>query len=258
MFGLVENLHDSGTVEEDDDSLKKEDREEGKLVACCDPVGGGRDDEDGEQECKPANESVSELEGRLRPLNQFVRPDSCLKVVAEDSHVLAEVETAAEVGDGDMTLVDRRQIGGIEQPGSKRVFSHAGTGDREELEETSMSEEVEVGRVEMGGDIETLPALTCARPAVFDPRDALAVEVHSAFGDALLLKDFGVEEGHRYKENSGNRKPSRRKAVSVKVPPDHCNLQEEEKETEVAQAEVDLFKVRDPKLASALPLKILL
>jgi hypothetical protein len=191
-------------------------------------------------------------------LSQLVGPDSCLKFVAEDSHVFTEVETVAEVGDGGMTLVDRGQIGGIEQPGGKRVFSHAGTGGRKQLEETSMPEEVEIGSVEMGRDIETLAALTCAWPAVFDARESLAVEVHSAFSDGLLLKDSGMEEGNCYKENGGNRKPSRRKAVSVKVPPDHCNLHEEEKEAKVAQAEVDLFKVGDPKLASALPLKIFL
>lgn len=71
-----------------------------------------------------------------------------------------------------------------------------------------MAEEVEVGSVEMGGDVEAFSALAGAGPTVFDAREALAVEVDGAFGDGLSLEEFCVEPRDGDEEDDGSQKPS--------------------------------------------------
>jgi hypothetical protein len=121
-----------------------------------------------------------------------------------------------------------------------------------------MPEEVEVGRVEMAGNVEAISALSCARPAVFDASEAAKIEVYGAFGYGLLLQDPRVEDRGSDEEERGSEKPADGKAMRPEIEPDHDDLQNGEDEAKVAEAEVNSFEVGDPELASALPLKILI
>lgn len=121
-----------------------------------------------------------------------------------------------------------------------------------------MPEEVEVGGVEMAGDVEAVSALTHARPPVFDASETPAVEVYGAFGERLPLQDLRVEDCGCNEEQGGSEEPTDRKTMGSEIEPDHGNLQNHQEEAKVAEAEVNSFEVGDPELASTLPLMILL
>ena len=71
------------------------------------------------------------------------------------------------------------------------LFAHAGAGLGQKFEEAAGAEEVEVGGVEMGGDIDGCGLLAVADPAVFDAGDAFAVEVCGSFGLGSFAEDSG-------------------------------------------------------------------
>jgi hypothetical protein len=72
------------------------------------------------------------------------------------------------------------------------------------------------------------------------------------------LQDLRVEDRGCDEEKGGSQEPTDRKAMGPKIEPDHGDLQKDEDEAKVAEAEVNSFEVGDPELASALPLMILL
>jgi hypothetical protein len=118
--------------------------------------------------------------------------------LAGHGHGLAKVEAVAEVGDGLVTEADDLDCGRVEEPVGQSVFAHAGAGQREELEKAALSEEIEVGGVEVIRDVEALAASADAAPLVFDTGKALAVEFGTALGYRLQIKDFGVEDGYSH------------------------------------------------------------
>ena len=63
------------------------------------------------------------------------------------------------------------------------------------MEEAALSEEIEVGGVEAGVNVDALACLARARPAIFDAGEALAIEVDGAFGACSLAKHSCVEDG---------------------------------------------------------------
>lgn len=258
MLGLMEHGMDPGAMYGDDDSFEQENEEEGGTLAGCSPEDGCRDHEDGEEKSEPADGLAGELERGLRPLGKGFGVDSCLKVFAAGGHVFAEVEPVAEVGDGLMALLDGVQGSRFEQPGGERVFAHAGACDGEEREEAAVPKEIEIGGIEVFGDIETFSALASALPTVFDTRDSSAVEVDGTFSDSLPLQDLRVIDSDYDKEQYRNCEPDRSKAVRSEIDPEERNLGDNQEEAKIAEADVNGLKMLDLELASFLTVQVLL
>jgi len=62
-----------------------------------------------------------------------------------------------------------------------------------------LSEEIEVGGVEAGVNVDALAGLALARPAIFDAGEPLEIEVDGTFGAFALAQHFCVEDGDREK-----------------------------------------------------------
>jgi 2-C-methyl-D-erythritol 4-phosphate cytidylyltransferase len=110
----------------------------------------------------------------------------------------------------------------------------------------------------MGGDVEAVSQLAHALPAIFDPRQTVAVEVHGAPRQRLPLKSFRVKDSDGEKEGDRNEKPSRRIAVGLEVEKDGGSFEQDQKKAKIAQPDMNCFEVSDPKLACALSLKVFL
>lgn len=184
--------------------------------------------------------------------------NASLQFVAAGGHVFAKVESGTQVSDGLMTLVNFFRRRRLEQPGSEGVFAHAGARDGEELEEASMTEDVEIGSVEVTGDIEAVSACARALPAIFDAGEAPVVKVDCTFGDGLSLQNSSVIDGEGDEDGRGGQGPADGEAVRADVNPEGDDLDEDQKEAKVAEADVDRLKVSDPELTGTLPVEILL
>ncbi len=121
-----------------------------------------------------------------------------------------------------------------------------------------MPEEVEIGGVEVFGDIEAVSALAKALPTIFDTRDASVVEVDSTFGDSLSLQDLRVIDGDGDKEQNWSCEPAGTKTMRLEIDPEECNLGENQDEAKIAEADVNGLKVLDLELASLLAVQVLL
>lgn len=205
MLGLVQDGADARAVGQNYDSFEQKYEKEWGARASGDPVDGRRDHQEGEKKCCPAHGPAGKLEGCLRPGRERIGVDGGGRRLAGDCHRLAEVEAVAEVGDGLVTQIDGFDRGWVEEPVGQGVFAHTGAGEGEELEQAAMAEEIEVGGVEMIGDVEALATSADAAPFVFDTRKALAVELGAALGYRLQIKDFGVEDGYSNEQEDGHR-----------------------------------------------------
>lgn len=76
----------------------------------------------------------------------------------------------------------------------------------------------------MVGDIETLAARAGALPAVFDARESAVIEVDSAFGDRLFLKEICMEDSDSDEPKDRNQEPAGSKAVRAEIDPDESDL----------------------------------
>ena len=121
-----------------------------------------------------------------------------------------------------------------------------------------MTEEVEIGSVEVFGDVETVSALAEALPAIFDARDAPVIEVDGTFGGRLSLQDLRVIDSKGDEEQNWSREPTGREAVRPKVDPEESYLGENEQEAKIAEADVNSLEVPDMELASPLAVQVLL
>ena len=102
---------------------------------------------------------MGELIGGFGPLRERFGVDADFEVFAEDGDVFAKIEAGAEFGDGCVALGELRDGRWGEEPGGEGVFSHAGAGEGEEFEEAGLSEEVEVGGVEAGMNVDARAGL---------------------------------------------------------------------------------------------------
>ena len=140
--------------DEGEDAFEDEDGEEGGFGAEFDPEDRRRDCGDGQEESQPAGPGGNEVVGGGGPLGEGFGVDSDFEVFADYGHVFAEGEAGSEFGDGGLAFEDVRDGGGGEEPVGEGLFAHAGAGLREKFEEAGGAEEVEVGGVEVGGDVD--------------------------------------------------------------------------------------------------------
>jgi hypothetical protein len=82
-----------------------------------------------------------------------------------------------------------------------------------------LSEEIEVGGVEAGVNVYARAGLACARPAIFDAGQALAIEVDGAFGACALAQHLGVEDGDREEYGESEKQPPGGEGVEVEGEP---------------------------------------
>jgi hypothetical protein len=121
-----------------------------------------------------------------------------------------------------------------------------------------VSKEIEIGGVEVFGDIETVSALAEALPPIFDTRDSSAVEIDGTFGNGLPLQDLRVINSNDDEEENWSREPAGSKVVRPEVDPEERDLGENQDEAEIAEADVNGLEVLDVELASFLAIQVLL
>jgi hypothetical protein len=121
-----------------------------------------------------------------------------------------------------------------------------------------VTEDVEIGGVEVFGDVETISALAEAMPAIFDARDASVIEVDGTFGGSLSLQDLRVIYSHSDEEQNGSREPDGGEAMRSKIDPEESYLRENQQEAKIAEADVNSLEMLDLELASLLTVQVLL
>jgi hypothetical protein len=126
--------------------------------------------------------------------------DAYFDVFAEDGDVLAKIEPVAEFRDGGVTLDDLGDGRGRQEPRGEGVFAHSRAGEGEEFEEAASPEEIQVGGVEAGMNINALSGLASANPAVFDAGEAVAIELDGAFCAGTLAQHLCMKDGNYEKQ----------------------------------------------------------
>ena len=104
MIGCVKNGGGASMERRCDDGLNDNDCEERGLCSELRPDDGCSNCREGKQEREPTQPRLGELIGCLCPLGERLRMDADLDVFAEDGDLLAQIEPAAELVDGCMSL----------------------------------------------------------------------------------------------------------------------------------------------------------
>jgi hypothetical protein len=176
--------------------------------------------------------------------------NSGVEIFATGGHLFSKVEPGAKVADGLMALTDRIQRRRFKQPGGESILAHPSARDGEELEEAALPEEVEIGRVEVIGDVKAVSPLAKALPAIFHTRKTSIVEIDRTLGNDLLTQDLRMVNGNRDEEESRECNPDQGKAMGMKIDPKYGDLCQNEEKTKISKTDVNLFKIRNLKLAS--------
>lgn len=232
---------------EDDDG---EEGEEGGVAEAGEPGEGGGDGGEGEEGGEPGEPVLLEGVGSEGPGAEVVGVDAECGGVAGDGHALAEVDAVAEVGDGGLAGEDGGGGSGCEEPGEEGVLAHAGAGGAEEFEEAAGAGDVEVGGVEAGlelggggggegGEVAGVEAV----PAVFDAREAVAIDLCGAACGAEAAKDAGVEDAGGEEEKDGDGDEGAGCVALEDGEPGGDEEEQGEEEAEVADPEVGGFEL---------------
>jgi hypothetical protein len=121
-----------------------------------------------------------------------------------------------------------------------------------------LSEEIEVGGVETGVNVDALAGLASARPAIFDAGEPVAVEIDGTFGACALAQHLCVEDGYREEYDESEEQPPRGEGVAMEREPGGDQRCDDQQKADISEAAVHVFKVRDLHLASLLALFVLL
>jgi len=82
----------------------------------------------------------------------------------------------------------------------QRVFAHACTCSREKLEQASSAEEIKIVRVEARSEVDVFTTLTSADPAIFDARQPLTIDLHSALSIGAPAQNSCMKYGERHEQ----------------------------------------------------------
>ncbi len=116
---------------------------------------------------------------RLRaPTRQTCRVEPRRDAVAGQRELLAQIHAAAQFRHRRLTRANRRRLRGRQQPVGQRLFPGVEPGRRQQLEERSVTEQIEVGGVGVVWRRVCLARGTRAAPAVLDTREPSLVDVH--------------------------------------------------------------------------------
>ena len=121
-----------------------------------------------------------------------------------------------------------------------------------------MAEEIEVGGVETGMNVDASVGLARACPAIFDAGDAVAIEVDGTFGASSFAQHFCVVDGDREKEHKGCEEPPCGEGIAMEREPGCDQCCDDDEQAKISKAEMQLFKVRNLYLAGLLTLFVLL
>jgi len=210
---------------EGDERLNDQNEQEWRLDSRLAPDDGSGNGQDGEQERGPAQALSLQLCRLFSPFEQRFGVDASLQLFffPGDGHVFAEVQTAAKFGDGGVALFDF--IDGFtvalrtEKPVREGIFSHAGAGLGEKLEEAAGSEEIEISRIQADGGIGALCLLAVADPTVFYTSEALSIDIGCAFSEGSSVENFCVVGRDGDKRDEGKEQPPCGEFVPVERPP---------------------------------------
>src|SRR3954471_11036150 len=102
--------------------------------------------------------------------------DAGANVRARQRQRLAQVESVAKFIERGVTCVDGDRSGRVLQPAGKRLFPGASPRQREQLEQRSVTEQIEVGGIEMLVLEETFAGVTGSGPAVLEAGQTTVVK----------------------------------------------------------------------------------
>ena len=103
-----------------------------------------------------------------------------VRVLANHGQILAQLNTIFELGDARVSFTDFIQGRRVFQPPSQSLFAHAGADGAQELKQTASAKEIQVSSVNVVRVVELLALLTGAGPGVFNPSQALSIEIGGA------------------------------------------------------------------------------
>ena len=158
-----------------------------------------------------------------------------MRVLAEDRHFLSQVESLTQIRDTRMPLLNLIGRGGSQQPTRQGVLSHAGARHREKLEQTSRTEQIEVGRINVVSCAEALTPLSQPYPPVLEACDAMPVIIHRPLGTHPLAAHKGVIEHQRDESRHRHQQPGRREGPLEQHGP--CNEQRHDTEYQPQRAD---------------------
>jgi hypothetical protein len=194
--------------------------------------------------------------------------DSYLEVFAEDGHIFAKIEAVAEFVDGCVAFGDLCDRGWRQQPCGECVFAYASASEGEKLEEAALAEEIEIGGVEAGVDVDACagPAdsglvdsgLVQGDPAVFDAGEAVAIEVDGAFGAGSPSQDPGMKDSNCEKHQKSKKQPPWGESIAMEGKPGCDQRGDDYEEAKISEADMEFFEVRYLGLADLLAFFVLL
>src|SRR5882757_1947802 len=103
-------------------------------------------------------------------------------MLADDGKLFTKVDTVFQIADARVPCANLTQGRGRLQPLRQVLFTHSGADGTQKLEQPSFAEEVEVRSVNVARVVELSALLTIALPTVFDPRQALSIEISRPVG----------------------------------------------------------------------------
>jgi len=169
-----------------------------------------------------------------RPGQQLVRVHAGANLGASQRERLAQVERLAQLLHAFVSGPDCCGRRRVFQPPGKRLLAGAGLGQRQQLEQRSPAEQVQIGRVQMLIVQKSFARLAGPDPAIFQPRQALVVERHQTGSreprpdDLVVALQQWDERDHRQywrpgRDTAANRQDQREHGKGEYRQPRHRN-----------------------------------
>jgi hypothetical protein len=175
-LGGVKRLTDACAQRNGKHRLNHDDRHERTKVAGDRRVGGRDEGHRGEGRGDATQPSMPEQYASFRPRHQRVALHCRPHVGSSQRQRLAQVQRVCELGDRVLARLDLSAGSGTLQPCRERLFARAGARNRQQLEQRTGTEEIQVVRVQMPVVSKAVAGLAPADPSVLDPRKSPLVE----------------------------------------------------------------------------------
>jgi len=124
----------------------------------------------------------------------------------KDAEVFSKIQIRSQLVDGGMARVDLGDRGAAAQPVRERRFAGLGLRHIHQLEQRSVSEEIEVARVWM--PFEKRRSWTAhTDPAIVEAVESALVQAYRAARALAALQDAGVNHDQRTERNDSRQRP---------------------------------------------------
>ena len=254
--GGVQRLVHPGPERRGERDLEGDDEDERAAVAAESPPGDGRDSAQAQRRCHPSRPLVAQSGGGIGPGGERLAMHARPHVRAGQRQALAQIQGRCELGDRLASRPNLRRRGRAGEPCGERLFSGAGSRDREQLEERAAAKQVKVVGVEVMIVHESVAGLACPRPPILETGYAALVEENRARGEIALANNRVVALHEPAEHHDRHRQPRVRQGAA---PAEKSEQQQYAKDAEaqIAQAGVARGQRLVSRAALAEPFPIL-